>query len=490
MKLSSVISMCHIKSKILFKSDFRVKGITNNSKKMKENFIFAAIQGKKFDGHKFLEDFNHLENFAIISNSKDKVFRYLKKIPKNFSLIETNHPIKLCNEIASLIYPNNISEKIAVTGTNGKTSVSEFVRQLWNIYGFESASIGTLGIKSLRKQKMSDLTTLEGIDFHKTLSKLQKIGCKKIITEASSIGIDRWRLFPVKFDKLGFTNLTRDHIDYHKTFKKYRESKLDLFRYYKSSNSLAIINSDDPNSIFFLRECKLNGIKVLDYGFNAKFLKIKKMQIKSSLSIIKIVLKREEIEVALKTVCEFDILNKFCALLLVKGINIKKNDFTNLNKLKMPRGRFDKVFDKQFKIYIDYAHTPDALKNVFIGLQKIKKKNLFALIGCGGNRDSGKRNLMTKIALKYCDKVIIADDNPRFEKPEKIREEMLLGINKKNLKCIYNIGNRRKAIEFGIKNLKKDDIFVITGKGHEEYQIFNNQKKYFSDYKIVEKILS
>ena len=155
----------------------------------------------------------------------------------------------------------------------------------------------------------------------------------------------------------------------------------------------------------------------------------------------------------------------------------------------MPRGRFDKVFDKQFKIYIDYAHTPDALKNVFIGLQKIKKKNLFALIGCGGNRDSGKRNLMTKIALKYCDKVIIADDNPRFEKPEKIREEMLLGINKKNLKCIYNIGNRRKAIEFGIKNLKKDDIFVITGKGHEEYQIFNNQKKYFSDYKIVEKIL-
>ena len=279
MKLSSVISMCHIKSKILFKSDFRVKGITNNSKKMKENFIFAAIQGKKFDGHKFLDDFNHLENFAIISNSKNKVFRYLKKIPKNFSLIETHHPTKLCNEIASLIYPNNLSEKVAVTGTNGKTSVSEYVRQLWNIYGFESASIGTLGIKSLRKQKISDLTTLEGIDFHKTLSKLQKIGCKKIVTEASSIGIDRWRLFPVKFDKLGFTNLTRDHIDYHKTFKKYRESKLDLFRYYRSSNSLAIINSDDPNSIFFLKECKIHGIKVLDYGFNAKFLKIKKYKL-------------------------------------------------------------------------------------------------------------------------------------------------------------------------------------------------------------------
>ena len=489
MKISSVISMCHIKSKVLLKSDFNIKGITNNSKKMKENFIFAAIQGKKFDGHQFIKDFNHLQNFAIISNSKRRVLRYLKKNPKNFSLIETHNPIKLSNEIASLIYPNNLSEKVAVTGTNGKTSVSEYVRQLWNIYGFESASLGTLGIKSSKRQKKSDLTTLDGIDFHKTLSELQKIGCKKIVTEASSIGIDRWRLFPVKFDKLGFTNLTRDHIDYHKTFKKYRESKLNLFRYYKDSNSLAIINSDDSNAIFFLNECKVNGIKVLDYGFNAKFLRIKKMQIKSNLSIIRIELKNEEIELILKTVCEFDVFNKFCALLLVKGINITKNDFINLNKLRMPRGRFDKVFDKQYKIYIDYAHTPDALKNIFKGLQKIKKKCLFALIGCGGDRDSGKRNLMTNVALKYCDKVIIADDNPRFENPEKIREEMLFGINKKNLARIYNIGNRKKAIEFGIKNLKKDDIFVITGKGHEEYQVFKNQKKYFSDYKIVEKVL-
>ena len=489
MKLSSVISRCHVESKILFKSNFSIKGITNNSKKMKENFIFTAIQGKQFDGHKFIQDFYHLKNFAIISNCKNKVLKYLKKIPKNFSLIETHYPIKLCNEIASLIYPNNISEKIAVTGTNGKTSVSEFVRQLWHIYGFESASLGTLGIKSSKKYKKSNLTTLDGIDFHKTLSKLQKIGCKKIVTEASSIGIDRCRLFPIKFDKLAFTNLTRDHIDYHKTFSKYRESKLDLFRNYKTSNSLAIINSDDRNSTFFLRECKVNRIKVLDYGFNAKFLKIKKIQIKSNLSIIKIELNKKEMEIVLRTICEFDILNKFCALLLVKGINIKKNDFSNLNKLSMPRGRFDKVFDKQFKVYIDYAHTPDALKNVFKGLQKIKKKYLFALIGCGGNRDSGKRNLMTKVALKYCDKVIITDDNPRFENPEKIREEMLLGINKKNLKRIYNIGNRRKAIEFGIKNLKKDDIFIITGKGHEDYQIFKNKKKYFSDYKIVEKIL-
>ena len=489
MKLSKLLSTCNIKFKISSLYDFNIKGITYDSRKMKEKFIFTAYEGANFDGHLFIKNFNIFKDFAVISKSEIKVNNYLKRFNKRITIIETKQPIKLANEIASLIYPNKINEKIAVTGTNGKTSVSDFVRQLWTIYGFNSASLGTLGINSKIKRNQSSLTTMDGIDFHKTLNKLYNNGCEKIITEASSIGIDRWRLFPVKFQKLAFTNLSRDHIDYHKTFRNYKNSKLKLFKYFNFSDTLAIINSDDIYSHFFYEECKKHKIKVLDYGLSAKFLKIQDIIFKSTYAIIKIVLNQRKMVIKLNTICKFDILNKFCALLLVKDFKIKKEDFKNLNKLIMPHGRFDKIYDKEFKIYIDYAHTPDALKNIFQSLERVKKNCLIALIGCGGERDSGKRNLMTKVALQYCDKVILADDNPRNEEPKKIRKDMITGIGKKNLNRIYDIGDRKTAINFGINNLKRNDIFVITGKGHEQYQIIRNNKIDFSDYKTVKKLL-
>ena len=489
MKLSKLISDCNIKFKISSLYDFNINGITNDSRKMKEKFIFVAYEGANFDGHLFIKNFNIFKYFAVISRSETKANNYLKEFQKGITIIETKQPIKLANEMASLIYPNKINEKIAVTGTNGKTSVCDFVRQLWNINGFNSASLGTLGINSKRIRSQSSLTTMDGIDFHKTLNKLYKNGCEKIITEASSIGIDRWRLFPVKFEKLAFTNLSRDHIDYHKTFKNYKNSKLKLFKNFNFSDTLAIINSDDIYSRFFYEECKKHNIKVLDYGHKAKFLKIEEVIFESANAIIKIILNKKRMVVKLKTICKFDILNKFCALLLVKGFNIRKEDFKNLNKLIMPHGRFDKIYDKEFKIYIDYAHTPDALKNIFQSLERVKENCLIALIGCGGERDSGKRNLMTKVALQYCDKVILADDNPRNEEPKKIRRDMVLGIGKKNLNRVYDIGDRKTAINFGINNLKKNDILIITGKGHEQYQIIGNNKVNFSDYKTVKKLL-
>lgn len=466
-------------------------GVTSNSKEVKNNFVFGALKGKKFDGNNFIKRFLNFQNVVVVTANIEKGIKILSGNQKTrFTIIHTKNSKCLVYEIANLFYSNGIPEKIAVTGTNGKTSVSDYVRQIWEKKGVLCSSIGTLGV-FFKKKKILDnnLTTLEAIQFNKVMSKLYKDGCKKLVIEASSIGIDQSRIYPSTFDKVGFTNLTNDHLDYHKSFLNYKKSKGKLFHDYTKKNSYAVLNSDDKNFYFFKNLCEKKKIKTLDYGLKAEFLKINKISSIENYKIVRFTLKNKKKELKLKDSNTFEIYNKFCAIILVYGQKLRLSNFDEIRFLQNPKGRLEKIHSLDFSIFVDYAHTPDALENVLRDLKLSKHKNLFALIGCGGNRDIKKRPRMTKIALKYCDHVILADDNPRFENPSKIRKEMLRGVSQVKTKKISNIGDRKKAIEFGLKKLSKNDFFIICGKGHEEYQIIGNKKKKFSDTEVVKRYL-
>ena len=220
--------------------------------------------------------------------------------------------------------------------------------------------------------------------------------------------------------------------------------------------------------------CIKKRIAVLDYGFKANFLKITNIQIVQDSIILKLKIKKSQVKLVLKKISLFDIYNRLCSIILVHGEKLSKTKLQILNKLTSPKGRLEKVYDKQFTVYVDYAHTPDAIKKVLESLKKIEKKNIISLIGCGGDRDFKKRPLMTQIALRFSKIVILADDNPRNEDPLKIRNEMMSKIKKRNK--ILNIGDRESAIKEGINIIKRNEIFIIFGKGHEEYQLIRDKK--------------
>jgi UDP-N-acetylmuramyl-tripeptide synthetase len=490
MNLRKILKRCKSNIIIYNFSDFRIDGISTNSNEIKNNFIFAAIRGSSENGEKFITNLLGFERIVIII-SKNSDIKIDFDIYKKIILLKVNDVRKLVSEIASLLYPNSIGKKLAITGTNGKTSVVSYTHQLWQMANINSASVGTLGLKyNNRYLNKAGLTTPESVRNQKNLMKLEKLGCKKVIFEASSIGLDQKRLYPIKFDVVGFTNLSIDHLDYHKSIKNYRNSKALLFSEHTKKSSIAVINSDSKFSKFFFKICENFNLKIMDYGKKARFLKIKSIKKIDGYFKLKIEFGKRIIEKNIDCCSEFEIYNRLCALLLAFNKNINHNHFDLICKLKNPSGRLEKVYDKKkIKVYIDYAHTPDALSNVLSSLKEITVGRLILVFGCGGNRDNTKRSLMTKEALKYSDLIIITDDNPRFENPEKIRNDMIRGIAKDQKIKIKDIGNRSQAIKFAIKNLKSNDLLLIAGKGHENYQIIRSKKIFFSDKETAKRFL-
>lgn len=492
MRLNQLLANCHAHFKIENEKDQEVFGISAHSKEIKQNYIFSVVKGQRYNGANFISELKDITNIVLILDKNIVLSDYTSnKIQERFVKIYTKNVVLLSGEIASLLYKNNIPNINAVTGTNGKTSVAEYSRQIWYCNKKKAASIGTLG--TLFNKKLlspSTLTTPDSITLHKTLNKLSTKHCDNIIIEASSIGIHQNRLFPLKFNKIAFTNLSRDHLDYHKNMRQYMIAKAKIFINNSHKKTIAILNSDDKKYSYFEKLCLDQRLKVLDYGKKANFLKILSISKKNNVHEIEINLKNKMKKVVMPSNSLFEVYNILCSLLIVFGEKITAKNFDCIKKLKSPKGRLEKVYDKKFKIFIDYAHTPDAIKNILTSLNNQKKNRIISIIGCGGDRDKGKRALLTKQALLLSDIVILADDNPRNEEPEKIRQEMLHNLSKKQKEKIVNIGDRKQAIKYGINILKKLDILVIAGKGHEDYQLIRGEKKYFSDHETVNSIIS
>ena len=458
-------------------SKIKLSGISFNSKTVKKNNIFFAIDGKNTSGEKYIHEAIKKKASVIVLKKKNK------KINISIPIIYVDNPRKSLSEACSNFYKIKPKKLLAVTGTNGKTSVVNFFYQILNLINIPVATIGTLGIYSKKFKKKNDLTTADPLYLHKNLQMLAKKKINNVILEASSHGLQQNRLDNLKF-KIGiFTNLSQDHLDYHKNMKNYFNAKMYLFKSILTRNSTIITDKNNIQlnkikKIAFNRKLRLNmihsnnGIEILNHFYleNNQFIKIN--------------YKKKIYEIKIPLIGYLQIKNLLMSILAALNIGIKINKIINIiSKIQPVPGRLEYIGKQKnnSKIILDYAHTPDALDKTLKTLKEHFKKEIIIVFGCGGNRDKGKRSKMGTIAKKYCRKVFITDDNPRNENPSKIRRMIIQNYSKK----VIEIGNREKAIEGAMKELKSNEILLVAGKGHEEIQDYGKYKIKISDKSII-----
>jgi murE/murF fusion protein len=437
-----------------------VSGLSANSKEIKKNYIFFAIKGNKINGEKFIKD-AIIKGASVIVCSKN-----YKIINKKIIIIKTNKVRNLLSEAASKFYKLKPKNIIAITGTNGKTSVADIFYQLLRINNIPAATIGTLGIRYNGKTIKTNLTSPDTVTLHKTLHYLKKKKINNVIIEASSHGLDQIRLHHINFKAAIFTNFSQDHLDYHKTMKTYLNAKLILFRKILNKKSTIISDKEIKEFPLIKKIAKKRDLKILDIGKG--FEKIN--------------------NISLESTSDFKIKNLTMAIEATKLCGLKESlIYRTLKKLKDVNGRLELIrsYSNNIKVFIDYAHTPDALFKTLKSLTNDFGNNISLVFGCGGERDQTKRHLMAKIANNICKKIYITDDNPRNENPKKIRIELIKHISKNK---VFNIGNRALAIKKAIQNADPQEIVLIAGKGHEEQQIYKNKIFNISDKKIIKKI--
>ena len=458
-------------------------GIAFNASQVKRDYIFFAIKGINFDGNSFFKD-------AIKNGSKIIISKNVKEgFKDNILYLKNKNPRKLLAEFAAKINykrPNNL---IAVTGTNGKSSIANFYYQILKLNKKKVSSIGTLGVSGINYKNKISNTTFDPIQLNKILGILKKKKINNVILEASSHGLKQHRLDGLKFNLGIFTNLSRDHIDYHKSFKDYFDSKLILFKKLMKKKSSIIFDKDLNIAKKIKNISKNKNLKILSIGSNNSSLKIIEHKFTNLDQQIQFLYKDKIYNFSTKLIGKVQIKNLMMSILAASKSNINiKNILNSIKQIKPVPGRFEKISNliNNSIVILDYAHTPDALKVCLTNLRdQFPLKKLNIVFGCGGERDIPKRKIMGIIADTYCNKIYLTDDNPRRESPKKIRNQIKLQINKNKL---IEISSRELAIKTAIENIKSDEILVVAGKGHETYQEYK-KKKYFSDKACILKFI-
>ncbi len=464
--------------------DYGVNSICSDSRLVKQGDAFFAINGTNADGNRFIDDaITRGASLVITEDIEAKIASHVKVIYVDDARIALAIA-------ASIIYPGSPDHLIAVTGTNGKSSVISYINQLYSIFGKNSASIGTLGIESsvdFKKIQCPPLTTPDSINFRKILNHLKQHNIEYAAFEASSHGLDQERLYGIKVDAACFTSFSQDHLDYHKNMESYFLAKLKLFTDNLIENGLAIINSRINENFAIKEYLKQHKIRFISTGHSGD---IKIMNIKHSIDgqHIEFSFQKKEYAFHTKIVGSFQAENLLIAIIILHNSGFSIEEIVDkLPQIKAVKGRLERItnIESNFHVFLDYAHTPDALEKSLEELQKLKATGKLKLIfGCGGDRDSTKRAIMGTIATKFADEIIITDDNPRNEDPAIIRAQILDPIKMTNIPY-KEIGCRKEAIEFAISQMRQDDILLIAGKGHEEYQIIKEKKIMFSDTQII-----
>jgi UDP-N-acetylmuramyl-tripeptide synthetase len=450
---------------------YKNRNFSINSKKVKKNDIFFAMEGSKQSGNLYSSEALSKGAYKVVTSKNTKNKNYL--VVKNVN--------KFLAEACSAKYKEKPKNIIAVTGTNGKSSVANFYFQILKNLKINSAAIGTLGIFYKNKVKRTNLTTPDIITIHKELNFLKKNKIDNVCLEASSHGLHQNRLDGINFTAGIFTNFTQDHLDYHKNLKKYLQAKLSLFSSLLKKNSFAVLDTDIPEFSIINKICKKRKIKILSFGSRGNTIKLISHYYFGKKQIIKINFLNKIYNIKLDLIGDFQIKNVLAAI-LASYLSVKNPDqiINTLSKIKSATGRMQYVGNKKKSaVVVDYAHTPDALKKSLQTLAKQFNKKVDVVFGCGGNRDKGKRYKMGDIADQFASKIYLTNDNPRSENPISIIKQIKKGCSRSKI-----ILDRKMAIKSAINNLDTDSILLIAGKGHENYQIINNQKKYFSDQKV------
>ncbi len=467
------------------KKDFEVAGLTLDSREVKENYIFFALKGEKTDGA------DHIE--TAVKNGAKAVFTEspIKSDNIDINIFHLSKSKKELNVIAQNFYYPVPQDLIAVTGTNGKTSVANFTANLLSMLGKRSASIGTLGTLlngDFEKQfSYSGLTSPDIISLMKDLNDLQKQGIEDVAMETSSHGLHQNRIGNLKFRTGSFTNFTQDHLDYHETMEKYFDAKMVLFRWHIEKEGNAVLNADTAEFEKIKHLCHEIGLKVISYGENGHHLKIKNIRPHDKGLDIEAEIFGKNKTISTSLIGGFQAYNVICAIANVLSLGFTVDEVCAVAaNLKPVKGRMDIILSpkQNAKIVIDYAHTPDALEKAIDSLRVHTQGKLITLLGCGGDRDKSKRPLMGKIASDKSDVVIVTDDNPRTENAAQIRKEIMAATGN-----AQEIAGRKEAIAHAISLLKSGDSLLLAGKGHEDYQIIGKEKSPFDEFKIVTDIL-
>ncbi len=495
MKLSQIISQIKTSHKISLIGckfdEVEILDIALDSRLVKKNSAFFALQGKVKDGSEFIVD-------AINKGASLIICENAKVISAEVLVIETPDPFSMLIEFLKIFYSNLPANIYGITGTNGKTSTAEFTRQILQFLGKKSASIGTLGTiceASIGEGlQISSLTTPDIVSLYKNLEILKENGVDDVAIEVSSIGLEQGRIDGLKIDVGAFTNFTNDHLDYHKSMEEYLRCKMILFERILENGSVAVLNSDILEFEKLKKSCVAKNHKLIEYGYEAHDLCLQKIEQIADGQKIYFSFEQRNYQFYLAVSGDFQAFNALCALgnVLAKNkLNSEQleNLLKNFHLLKPAAGRMQRVaiLPNKAQIFIDFAHSPDALKNVLQLARKMTEARVIVLFGCGGNRDASKRPIMGEIASDLADFVIVTDDNPRNEKPEEIRAEIL--ENCKTRKTI-EIAGRKTAIEKAITMLEVDDILILAGKGHEKYQIIGDKKSEFDEELIVKNALT
>lgn len=466
----------HLSKLIDTPRDVEIDGLTADSRQVRKGFVFAAIPGNKADGAKYIAD-------AIMHGASAVLAPTGTTLPEGSNdvvLLEDENPRLRLARMAALFYERQPSVIAAVTGTSGKTSTAAFTQQLWTLLGItQCASLGTLGLRAPGVRRAGSLTTPDTVSLHADLADLAAVGITHLAMEASSHGLDQYRLDGVKVTAAGYTNLSRDHLDYHQDMDSYFDAKARLFSDVLERKGIAVLNADDEYFSRMEHVCLKSGHTVMSYGENGEDIRILERTLVPGGQQLKLYVMGHEFNVTVPLVGNFQIMNALCALGLVLAGDGEAETVTPLlSRLRGVSGRLQLVsgHPKGAAIYVDYAHKPAAVEAVLNTLRPHTKGRLFTVIGCGGNRDAGKRPIMGRIAAGLSDVVVITDDNPRNEDAAFIRASVMEGAPDAK-----EIPDRGEAIHWAVGQLEEGDVLVIAGKGHEQGQIIGDEVHPFDD---------
>ena len=463
--------------------DIEITGVNIDSRKIEDGHLFVAIKGTQVDGHKFIPKAIELGAKAILCEDipDEKV--------EGVTYIQVESTDDAVGKAATMFYgdPSKKLKLVGVTGTNGKTTIATLLYNMFRKFGYKVGLLSTVCNYIDDEPVPADHTTPDPIELNELLSRMVAAGCEYAFMECSSHAIHQKRIGGLKFAGGLFTNLTRDHLDYHKTFENYRDAKKAFFDGL-SKDAFAITNADDKNGMVMVQNTKATvktystrqmadfRAKLLECHFEGMYLEI------------------DNREVGVQFIGKFNVSN----LLAVYGaaVMLGKNPediLVALSTLKSVNGRLEPIHSPEgYTAVVDYAHTPDALENVLNAIHEVLNGNghVITVCGAGGNRDKGKRPLMAQEAVKQSDKVIITSDNPRFEEPQDIINDMEAGLNAQQMKKVLTIVDRKEAIRTACMLAQKGDVILVAGKGHENYQEIKGVKHHFDDHEVLKEIFA
>lgn len=471
-----------------------VTGVFNDARLVTPGSVFVAIRGSKLDGHSFLAD-------AVAKGAAALVVEDRSQVPANFDgvVLQVPNSREVLDILASRFYwdPGQELFCVGVTGTNGKTSVTYMTEAILNHGKIPTGVIGTVNHHLGEKVWPSEMTTPDPVFLQRRLREFRAEGAMAVAMEVSSHALDQKRVDSVPFNTVIFTNLTRDHLDYHQTMENYLEAKQRLFTdlLWKTHKRpcFAIINTADK----YGRRLRVADPAVLwTYGAKDSDIRYEIIKMDFALTHFKVWTPMGESEVKLPMSGIHNVMNALAALGAGLSAGLPLSVCVEaLNSFTGVPGRLQSVpNDKDLSVFVDYAHSPDALENVLTSLNKVRENlqseaRIWTIFGCGGDRDKGKRPLMAQMALKYSDEVVITSDNPRTESPDAIIQDILTGVAATEKNKTTTIADRKEAIESTLKKARNGDVILIAGKGHEDYQIVGTQKFPFSDVKVAEEAL-